>query len=336
LYRGLGGTLSRLPAAAAPKTIKLSSREAVMPIRLAENFRALFYAPYYAMTALGFYDREGVDVELVTSAAPGAAIEGLFNGTIDIAWAGPMRVIKAHDRDPGSPLVCFSPMVGRDPFYLVGRAGREAFALSALSSLRLATVAEVPTPWLCLAHDLREHGIDPSRLARRGDHTMAANFEALRNRDADVIQVFEPYVAMALQEGIGEILHAASARGPTLYTAFITTRAALCRHRDAFAGMARAVMGMRDWLARHGAEELAQVSAPFFPAVGSDMLAEALARYQAAAIWTADARSSLQGFARLAESLHAGGFISAAAHYEDCVVEELAVTAGTFDPAPAR
>jgi NitT/TauT family transport system substrate-binding protein len=307
-----------------------------MPIRLAENFRALFYAPYYAMTALGFYDREGVEVELVASAAPGDAIPGLVDGTIDIAWAGPMRVIKAHDRDPASPLICFSPMVGRDPFYLVGLPGREPFALARLSSLRLATVAEVPTPWLCLQHDLREHGIDPSRLARRGEHTMAANFEALRNRDVDAIQVFEPYVSMALRERIGEILHAASARGPTFYTAFITTRAALCRHRDAFAGMARAVSRMGDWLGQHRAEDLAQVSAPFFPAVESKMLVQSLQRYHAAGIWTTDARSAQQGFARLADSLHSGGFISAAAQYADCVVEELDPGTGCIDPDAAR
>ena len=42
-----------------------------MPIRLMENFRAVFYAPYYATHALGFYQREGVEVELLTSDAPG-------------------------------------------------------------------------------------------------------------------------------------------------------------------------------------------------------------------------------------------------------------------------
>ena len=36
-----------------------------MPIRLMENFRAVFYAPYYATHALGFYEREGVEVELL-------------------------------------------------------------------------------------------------------------------------------------------------------------------------------------------------------------------------------------------------------------------------------
>ena len=82
-----------------------------MKIRLMENFRALFYAPYYATHALGFYANEGVDVELISSDAPGDAIAHLANGTIDLTWGGPMRVMTAHDRDDQSPLVCFGEVV---------------------------------------------------------------------------------------------------------------------------------------------------------------------------------------------------------------------------------
>ena len=42
-----------------------------MPIRLMENFRAVFYSPYYATYELGFYKREGIDVTLLTSDVPG-------------------------------------------------------------------------------------------------------------------------------------------------------------------------------------------------------------------------------------------------------------------------
>ena len=66
-----------------------------MPIRLMENFRAVFYAPYYATVALGFYKREGVDVELLTSDAPGDAVPKLLDGSIDLTWGGPMRVMKS-------------------------------------------------------------------------------------------------------------------------------------------------------------------------------------------------------------------------------------------------
>jgi hypothetical protein len=35
-----------------------------------------------------------------------------------------MRVMKARDLDPASPLVCFCEVAARDPFFLVGKCER--------------------------------------------------------------------------------------------------------------------------------------------------------------------------------------------------------------------
>ena len=111
-----------------------------MHVKLSENFRAVFYAPFYATHALGFYRDEGVEVELLNSPAPAAAAAGLLDGSIDVAWGGPMRVMKARDLDPASPLVCFCEVAARDPFFLVGRGDPATFRLADL--LRLAVRPE--------------------------------------------------------------------------------------------------------------------------------------------------------------------------------------------------
>jgi NitT/TauT family transport system substrate-binding protein len=292
---------------------------APMRIKLAENFRAVFYAPFYATQALGYYDREGIDIELVNSSVPGDGVAGLLDGTVDITWGGPMRVMKAGDQQSNSPLACFGEVVARDPFYLVGRAHRAPFQLADLPALRFAAVSEVPTPWMCLQHDLREHGIDPAKLDRAAGRPMADNIEALRNRQLDVVQMFEPYVTIALRDGAGDVLYAASTRGPTVYTTFIATHAGIERHRTAFAGMIRATQHMQGWLAEHSADELAEVAAPFFPDVARDLLVSSLRRYRDAGIWARTPDVSRPGFARLAESLLSGGYISRMPRYEDCV-----------------
>jgi NitT/TauT family transport system substrate-binding protein len=289
-----------------------------MPIRLAENFRAVFYAPFYATKALGFYAREGVDVELISSSGPGDGVAGLLDGTVDITWGGPMRVMKAGDQQAASPLACFCEVVARDPFYLVGKAHHAPFQLADLPALRFAAVSEVPTPWMCLQQDLRELGMDPAKLDR-GTGSMADNVAALRSGKLDVVQMFEPYVSMALAKGAGDILYTASTRGPTVYTTFIATRSGIERHRAAFAGMIRATQHMQTWLAEHSAEELAEVSAPFFPDVAHDLLVSSLRRYREAGIWARTTEVSRAGFARLAESLLSGGYISRMPSYEDCV-----------------
>ena len=98
---------------------------------------------------------------------------------------------------------------------------------------------------------------------------MADNLEALRVGDLDVVQMFEPYVSMASQMGVGDILYAASARGPTVYTTFLATRDSIRRNRAAFAAMMRATRRMLAWLAEHSAEELADAVAPFYPDVAA-------------------------------------------------------------------
>jgi NitT/TauT family transport system substrate-binding protein len=292
-----------------------------MKIRLAENFRAVFYAPFYATQALGLYEREGLEVAFVASSVPGDAIAGLLDRSIDLTWGGPMRVMQAHDRQPESRLVCFCEVVGRDPFYLVGRAGGAPFRLADLPDLRLGTVSEVPTPWMCLQHDLRLAGVDPGRLDRVADRTMAENVAALRAGRLDVVQLFEPYVSMALRERAGDVLYAASARGPTVYTSFIASRDRIARDPEAFAAMTRAIGAMQGWLAAHGTGELAAVTASYYPDLPPDMLAGALRRYGDAGIWAKTPEMSREGFGRLAESLVSGGFLARMPRYEDCVVE---------------
>jgi len=294
-----------------------------MHIRMAENFRAVFYAPFYGTHALGLYAREGLDVELMSFSAPGGGPTALAEGTADITWGGPLRVMKAHDDDPASSLVCFCEVVGRDPFFLVGTGDAQSFRLEHLPKLRFATVSEVPTPWLCLQHDLRERGVDPAKLARTTDRPMAENLAALRDGRLDVIQVFEPYASLAVKAG-AQVLYAASARGPTVYTTFLATRAGIERHRDAFAAITRAMGGMQDWLAKEGGKGLAEVTAPFYTDVEPDVLRMALQRYHDAGLWSASTAVSRDGFARLGESLLSGGYIKRKPSYADCVDEGFA------------
>jgi NitT/TauT family transport system substrate-binding protein len=296
-----------------------------MKLRLSENFRAVFYAPFYATHALGLDAQEGLEIELVGSSVPGDAVPRLLDGSIDVTWGGPMRVMMAHEKDPASPLTCFGEVVARDPFYLVGRPDIDGFSFADLTRLRFATVSEVPTPWMCLQQDLRLAGIDPVALKRVTDQTMAENLAALREGRLDVVQLFEPFVTRALRGGFGKILYAASARGPCVYTSYIASRQRIAREPAAFAALVRATGRMQQWLAAKGAGELAAVTAEFYPDVTRDELAEALGRYAAAGIWPATPAMSRAGFCRLGESFKSGGALSAVPAFETCVPSDLPV-----------
>src|SRR5580693_7411556 len=108
-------------------------------LRLFENYRFVLYAPFYAAHAIGAYEAEGLEVELLPSPGPGLAEQALAAGDVDVVWMGPIRLMKHHEQNAGSPLVAFAEVVCRDPFSLVGRYANPGFRLNELAGLRFAT-----------------------------------------------------------------------------------------------------------------------------------------------------------------------------------------------------
>ena len=288
-----------------------------MKLRIAENFRAVFYAPFYAIRALGFAEREGLAVEWLPSEAPGGTIGEVKRGAIDAQWGGPMRVLKDHDSAAPS-LLCFGEVVGRDPFYVIGRGNAPRFQLKDLAAMRVGIVSEVPTPWYCLRSDLEDAGVDTASLLITKNLTMPQQIEALAAGKLDAVQLFEPYASRALAEG-NAMLYAASSRGATCYTSFITSRESATKRREEFVALTRATQAVLDWVPDNGPAELARVTASFFPDVPQDLLRPAFERYHRAGLWSRTTAVSKAGFERLAYSLHDGGFIAHRATYADCV-----------------
>jgi NitT/TauT family transport system substrate-binding protein len=296
-----------------------------MRLTLYENYRFVLYAPFYAAHTTGAYAAEGLDVELSPSPGAGKAEEALIAGAVDVIWAGPMRVIRHHDDHRDSPLVCFAEIVCRDPFSILGRTVNSGFRLTDLAGLRFASVSEVATPWLCLQQDLREAGIDPSRLDRVTDNSMAENLAALRDGRLDAVQLFEPLVDEAITSGAGHLWYQASERGRTSYTALVTTRARLAQQAEALRRMVRATHRTQQWFAAAPAAAIADAVAGYFPALDRTRLAGAIARYRKQRVWGENPVLPEDGFNRLRRGLVSGGFVRRSIPFADCVDNTLAL-----------
>lgn len=298
-----------------------------MAITLQESLRGVFYAPFYVALAQDAYAREGVEVRFVSAPRPGDAATAVLRGDADVCWGGPMRVMQAYAQDPGCDLVCFAEVVTRDPFLLVGRQPRPDFQVADLAGLRIATVSEVPTPWMCLQEDLRRAGVAPSRLTRRSDASMAENVAALPDGSLDVVQVFEPFAAALEAEGAGHVWYAAANRGPTSYTSFYARRSLLAERRDQLQRMVRAVARTQRWVKQANGAAIAAAIAPYFPDVPVPILIRACTRYQALGIWGADPVLPRAGYDRLRSSLVSGGFVDPGTPFDVAVDNSLARSA---------
>ena len=304
-----------------------------MSITLCENFRAMFYAPFYAAHALGAYEAEGVDVVLAESPTPGATISALRRGEADVAWGGPLRVLMHHDQDSDCDLVCFCEVVTRDPFFLIGREPNPAFRFRDLVGPSVGIVSEVPTPWLCLQEDMRQAGIDPEAIDAVSSRTMPENVDALRAGAVDVVQLFQPYAEELLRSG-AHLWYAAADRGHTAYTSFYTRRATLAERRDELLAMTRAIYRVQKWLQDHDGSAVHAAVEAYFPQADGGIMAAAIDRYRSLGVYGRNPILPRDGFDRLRRSMIESGFIAKGAEFEQCVDNSLAEAVIAVDPPP--
>ena len=306
-----------------------------MSIVLIENFRAVFYAPFYAACALGAYEAEGLEVELKMSAELGKALQAVTAGAGQVSWGGPLRIMAALDQDPKGGYAAFCEVVGRDPFFLVGRTPNPGFALAQLPRWALATVTEVPTPWICLQHDLRRAGIEPSVVKLAPARTMTGNAAALRAGEVDVIQVFQPYARALVDAGAGHVWYAAASRGPTSYTTFNTTRGFIEREPDTVLRLTRAMYRTLKWIAARDGRDIAEAIAGYFPDVPVTRLAACCDDYQSRGLWNRTPVLQREGLEWLRDAMLGAGAIRTRFACEDCADMRFAEQVVREDPPPA-
>jgi NitT/TauT family transport system substrate-binding protein len=293
-------------------------------ITLSENFRALFYTPFYAAHAIGAYEAEKVEVRLRDSPDPARTAADLRAGRIDVMWGGPLRVLLTHAADPASDVVCFCDVVARDPFFVIGREPRDDFRPRDLLGARFARVSEVPTPWLCLQDDIRRDGADPDLIANLSGPSMAENAFSLQEGVLDAIQVFQPYAEELLTSGAGYVWAAAADRGLTAYTTLVTRRSLLAERRDELAAMVRAVYRSLRWIAATPGSEIARALASFFPDVPAEIYGAAIDRYRALGLYGSDPITRREGVERLQAAMRSGGALDRDIPFDSVVDNTLA------------
>ena len=273
-----------------------------MAITLIENFRAVFYTPFYATFALHAYEAEGIDVQMKASADAAQTMHALLTGVGEVSWGGPLRLMLAREKNPAHEPIVFCEVVGRDPFFLLGREPNPRFELAHLLERTLAVSTEVPTPWMCLQHDLRLAGLDPSRIRLAPGRTMPENAAALRAGEVDV----DPGVSAVCQRGratgAAHVWYAADTRGPTAYTTLNTTRAYVDKNPQALLAVCCAMYRTQKWIAAHDGKALAEKVASYSPSLSASTLAACYDDYLRLKLWN---RTAMAERRRARERAHA-------------------------------
>lgn len=168
-------------------------------VRLAFCSQLLCVVPYEFTRASGFFQDEGLDVELIYSRGGNAAMQALVGGAVEYAATAFDVALQAFAN--GADIARFAT-TGRLPLFALATAPSQAEALTDLNQLEGATVGVSGlgnADHAMLLYLLKQVGADASRVAFA---TLGVNlYDALRLGQVDAGMVQEPALSLLQADG---------------------------------------------------------------------------------------------------------------------------------------
>ena len=90
-------------------------------MQLHEVTRSVFYAPQYIALSLGFFEEEGLHVEITTSGGSEKAMTALLSGEADLCLAGPETGVYVMNEGKADHPVIVGQLTKRDGSFLIAR-----------------------------------------------------------------------------------------------------------------------------------------------------------------------------------------------------------------------
>ena len=228
-------------------------------VRVNEVTHSVFYAPQYVAMSLGFFEEEGLQVELTNGGGADKVMTAVVSGQSDIGLAGPESCIYVYNQGKEDYPVIFAQLTKRDGSFLVGRTD-EAFSWE---NLRGKTIIGG-----------RKGGVPEMTL----EYVMAQNGVKVCASTADLVQESgKGYILCSIGEESGEIP----------YTAYFASQSYMAQNPQVIQGFTTAIARAQRWIAQHSDREVAEAMVSQFPDTSVDLLEKVTARHRAIDAWNA-------------------------------------------------
>lgn len=101
-------------------------------IRVAEVAHTVFYAPQYAAVSQGYFEEEGLDVELILTPGADKVTAAVLSGDAQIGFSGSEACIYVYNAGEKDYLKTFAQLTQKDGSFLVSRKKIDNFTLNDL------------------------------------------------------------------------------------------------------------------------------------------------------------------------------------------------------------
>mgnify|MGYP000476493736 FL=1 len=288
-------------------------------INLAEVSHTIFYAPQYAAIQNGYFEEEGMEINLILTPGADKVAAALLSKDADIGLSGSEATIYVYNGGEQDYLKTFAQLTQKDGSFLVSRTPIENFTLEDLRGKTVIGGRRGGMPEMTFEYVLRQNGMDPKTdLTIDTSVEFAAMGGAFIGGDDDFVTLFEPTALEVEQQGYGYVVASIGELGGVVpYTSYSARISFIEENPDLIAGFNRAVQKGLDYVHSHSDEEVAKTILSFFPDTSLNNLTEVVGRYREINAWPTTTSFTEESFNHLQDIMIDAGELEEKVPYSE-------------------
>ncbi|NLW22698.1 MAG: ABC transporter substrate-binding protein [Tissierellia bacterium] len=301
-------------------------KEGLQKVRLVEVTHSLFYTPQYVALTQGFFEEEGLDVEISDGKGADKVMTALLSGEADIGFMGMEASVYVYNQGREDYAINFAQLTQRDGSFLVAREPDPDFTFDKLRGKEVLAGRKGGMPYMVLEYVVKKHGLTPGEdVILRTDVQFDVLAGAFIAGEGDYVALFEPVAATLEKEGKGYVVASIGKEGGYIpYTCYSTTKSIMEKNPEMIQKFTNAIYKGMLWVQNHSSEEIAKAVKPQFPDVDDDVLIKLIDRYREQDSWKPDLIISEEGVEHLMDIMQMAGEIEERVPYQDIITTKFA------------
>lgn len=160
-------------------------------IKVAEVTHSMFYAPWYVAQELGYFEEEGLDIEVILTPGADKVSAAVLSNDVEIGFCGPESSIYVYKENESDYIQTFAGLTKRDGQFIVSREKIDNFKLSDIGSKEVLTGRSSGMPALNFFKALHNENIDSTKMNLNTSVEFAALSGAFIGGQGDFVNLFE-------------------------------------------------------------------------------------------------------------------------------------------------
>ncbi len=281
-------------------------------VRLNEVVHSVFYAPQYVAIENGYFEEEGLEIELSVGQGADKSMTALLSDSADIALLGTEAGIYIINEGKEGHIKTFAQLTQRAGNFLVSRNEEPDFEWSDLKGKSVIGGRKGGMPELVLEYVLKENGLDiGSDVEVINNISFESTAGAFAADVGDYTVEFEPTATSLEQQGVGYVVASLGTESGFIpYTVYMATSDYINANPDIIQKFTNAIYKGQLWVDSHTSKEIAELIQPYFPENDVDSLTGIIERYKVQDTWKSDPLYSKESLELFEDIMEEGGELS--------------------------